>query len=460
MSENDLPVNLDQELPHNVEAERAVLAALMLGAHSFSDVHTLLVPNDFYNKKHSVLYEIILKMISEDLPIEMTSVMQKVHDLGVAKDIGGFVYLSDLYNQIGSAYNVDYYASVVKEHSIRRQLLKNMTDIMKKASTKSEDINSVLEFAERAIFEITQSGDQKDWQLISKVVDEQFGRIQELMQMSSEITGMDTGFDDLNKILAGLQKTDLFILAARPAMGKTALALNIALNVAKNNYGVAVFSLEMSAGQLVTRLLCVEGLIAGDAVRKGTLSKEYDFPKLIEACEVLHQLPIFIDDTPGINITQLSSKARRLKANNENLSLIIVDYIGLMQGVKTSDNRQQQIADASRGLKGLAKELDVCVMALSQLNRGVEQRTDKRPLPSDLRESGAIEQDADIISFIYRDEYYNEDTPDKGVAEVIIAKQRNGSTGTVKLHFDGKYTKFYNRTNTEIDGNGGDDQYI
>lgn len=459
MSEKDSPINLDQEPPNNAEAERAVLAALMLGAQSFSDVHHLLTPKDFFHDRHEVLFGIMLEMIQEDIPVEMTSVMQRVHDLNKFKEIGGVNYLSNLYNQTGSAYNVDYYASVVREHSIRRKLMKRLTEVLKKANTKSEDIQSVLEFAEHAIFELSQSDSQKDWQVISKVVDAEFKRIQELMKMDSEITGMDTGFADLNKMLAGLQKTDLFILAARPAMGKTAFALNIALNIAEKGDGVALFSLEMSAGQLVTRLICMKGLIPADSVRKGTLSKEYDFPKLIEACESLHSLPIFIDDTPSISISKLSSKARRLKANNPNISLIVVDYIGLMQGDKANVSRQEQIAEASRGLKGLAKELDVCVMALSQLNRGVEQRTDKRPVPSDLRESGAIEQDADIISFIYRDEYYNEDTPERGVAEIIIAKQRNGPTGTVKLHFEGKHTRFYSRSNANIDGYGGD-QYM
>ena len=449
MSENNLPIDLNQDLPNNSEAERAVLAALMLGAQSFSDVHLQLKAEDFFHDKHKILFQIMLDMIENDLPVEMTSVMQRVYDLGKFKEIGGMNYLSDLYNQTGSAYNVDYYASVVREHSLRRRLMNNLVEVLRKAGSKSEEINSVLEFAEHSIFELSQSGSQKDWQVISEVVDEAFEKIQDLMKMDSEITGMDTGFPDLNKMTAGLQKTDLFILAARPAMGKTAFALNLGLNVAEKGYGVAIFSLEMSAGQLVTRLICMKGLVAADAVRKGTLSQKYDFPKVVDACEKLHSLPIFIDDTPGIGISQLRSKSRRLKANHPNISLIIVDYIGLMQGEKSGDNRQQQIADASRGLKGLAKELDVCVLALSQLNRGVEQRTDKRPVPSDLRESGAIEQDADIISFIYRDEYYNPETLEKNVAEIIIAKQRNGPTGTVKLHFEGKHTIFYSRSTAD-----------
>jgi replicative DNA helicase len=431
-------------LPNNLDAERAVLGSLMLGAHAYSDVHDYLSPQDFYRDAHSKLFKLMLVMINEQIPIELASIAQKVVDSGMADAVGGLPYLSGLLNQVASSHNIEYYATVVKEHSIRRTLLKNVQDISKLALTRGEDLNNVLEFAEKKIFEITQTNNKRTWQEIAEVVDEQFERIQKLMEQSNEVTGMDTGFTDLNKILAGLQKTDLVILAARPAMGKTALALNIALNVARNGNGVGVFSLEMSAGQLVTRLLCTEGLVDAGKVRTGLLSREVDLPKLSNAAEVLYTLPIFLDDSPGINISQLRSKARRLKANNANLGLIVVDYIGLMSGDPRS-SRQEQVSASSRGLKALAKELDVCVLALSQLNRGVEQRTDKRPLPSDLRESGAIEQDADIITFIYRDEYYNEDTPDKGIAEIIIAKQRNGSTGTVQLNFEGKHTRFFNR---------------
>jgi len=383
-------------------------------------------------------------MIHHQIPIELTSIAQKVVDTGMVNAIGGLPYLSGLLNQVASSHNVEYYASVVKEHSIRRTLLRNVQEITKLALTGGEDINDVLEFAEKKIFEITQTNTKRSWQEIASVVDKEFERIQKLMEKSNEVTGMDTGFTDLNKILAGLQKTDLVILAARPAMGKTALALNIALNVARKGHAVGIFSLEMSAGQLVTRLLCTEGLVDAGKVRTGMLSREFDLPKLSNAAEVLYTLPLYLDDSPGINISQIRSKARRLKANNENLGLIVVDYIGLMSG-NQKVSRQEQVSESSRGLKALAKELDVCVLALSQLNRGVEQRTDKRPVPSDLRESGAIEQDADIITFIYRDEYYNEDSPKKGVAEVIIAKQRNGSTGTVELNFEGKHTRFFNR---------------
>ena len=433
-------------LPNNLDAERAVLCAMMLGAHSFSDVQVYLKPTDFYREAHQNLFKIIVDMINTGEPVEGPIVAQKVVRTNQAEAVGGLNYLISLYSTEGStAYHIDYYAEIVREHAVRRALIKNANAILKQAQDGANDINDVLEFAEKKVFEVTQNADQRDWQEISVVVDQEFTRIQGLMEISSDLTGMDTGFKDLNKILSGLQRTDLVILAARPAMGKTALALNIALNVAKTGIGVGIFSLEMSAGQLVTRLMCMEGMVDAGAVRTGQLDRELDIPKLNDAAERLYTLPIFIDDTPGCTITQLCSKSRRLKAAHDNLGLIVVDYIGLMPGDK-SLSRQEQVSESSRGLKGLAKELNVCVMGLSQLNRGVESRTDKRPMPSDLRESGAIEQDADIISFIYRDEYYHEDSPDKGIAEVIIAKQRNGSTGTVKLHFEGKHTRFFNRS--------------
>lgn len=430
-------------LPHNLDAERAVLSAMLLGAHSFSNIHEYLKSEDFFRESHAKLFETIMEMIQAQKPVDGTSVIQYAIHTQRVESLGGIGYLTTLYSQTGSSYNVEYYAEIVKEQSVRRRLVQNSLEVLKMARNGQEDIDTVLEFAEKKIFEVTQSADNKDWQPIAQIVGDEFVRIQELMGKNSDFTGMDTGFIDLNEILSGLQRTDLVILAARPAMGKTALALNIALNVSKSGPAVGVFSLEMSAGQLVTRLLCMEGPLHAEAVRKGRLTVEEDIPKLTSAAERLFDLPIYIDDTSGLTITQLRSKSRRLKATNPNLGLIVVDYIGLMPGDKNL-SRQEQVSEASRGLKQLAKELNVCVMALSQLNRGVESRTDKRPVPSDLRESGAIEQDADIISFIYRDEYYNKESPDKGVAEVIIAKQRNGSTGTVKLHFEGQHTRFFN----------------
>ena len=430
-------------LPNSLDAERTVLASLMLGAVAFSDVHEMLSAKDFYRESHQELFSIIITMAEQGHPVELSSVVQRVVDANKIQAVGGLPYVSGLLTQIASAHNVEYYANVVKQHSIRRRLLINVQAVSKMALEGSEELEHILEFAEKKIFEVTQSGTSSDWQNIADVVDKEFERIQHLMDHSSEVTGFPTGFIDLDKMLAGLQRTDLVILAARPAMGKTAFALNLALNVARNGVGVGIFSLEMSAGQLVTRLLCTEGRVDAGKVRTGMLNRHDDLPRLTGAAEVLFDLPIFMDDSPGINITQVRSKARRLKKKEPDLGLIVIDYIGLMSG-DPKVSRQEQVSTASRGLKGLAKELDVCVLALSQLNRGVEARTDKRPVPSDLRESGAIEQDADIIKFIYRDEYYNPDTIDKGVAEIIIAKQRNGPTGTARLSFQGQHTRFDN----------------
>ena len=433
------------DLPHSRASERAVVGGLMMGAAHFSDVHEFLEPEDFFQESHQLMFEVLVKMIKDGSALDIASVIHHISHQEKMKKVGGAAYVTGLLTDTSTSYNIDHHASIVKEMSVRRKLMRNANLIMKAAKTGMATIDDVLELAEKKVFEVTQSAEQKDWQAIDKVVSQEFERIQHLMEVGSDVTGMDTGFTDLNKILSGLQKTDLVILAARPAMGKTALALNIALSVAKEGNGVGVFSMEMSAGQLVTRLLCTEGRVDAGAVRTGNLHRENDIPRLVDAAQELHKLPLYIDDSPGLTINQLRSKARRLKASDPNLGLIVVDYIGLMPG-DSKVSRQEQVSESSRGLKGLAKELEVCVLALSQLNRGVESRTDKRPMPSDLRESGAIEQDADIISFIYRDEYYNPDTSDKGVAEIIIAKQRNGSTGTVKLFFEGKHTRFDNYT--------------
>ncbi len=438
------------KLPYEREAERSVLGGLMMGAVHFSDVHEYLTAEDFFDESHQTLFDLLVKMIKKGENTDLVSVLHQASHQEKLDKIGGHEYITELYTSSSTAYNIDFHAAIVKEQATRRRLMKNANVIIQAAQTGIATIDDVLELAEKKVFEITQSAESKDWQSIENVVGQEFERIQQLMDIASDVTGMDTGFTDLNKILSGLQKTDLVILAARPAMGKTALALNIALNVAKEGNGIGIFSMEMSAGQLVTRLMCTEGRVDAGAVRTGKLNRDTDIPRLVDAAQELHRLPIYIDDTPGLTINQLSSKSRRLKAANPDLGLIVVDYIGLMVGDGRM-SRQEQVSEASRGLKGLAKELDVCVLALSQLNRSVESRTDKRPMPSDLRESGAIEQDADIISFIYRDEYYNPESPEKGVAEVIIAKQRNGSTGTVKLFFEGKHTRFDNYTERATD---------
>ena len=433
-----------RQVPHSTEAERAVLGGLMLDPERIHVVNERLSADDFYREAHSRLYTLMAAMAERSEPTEMVAVVEAVTKAGLEDAVGGVAYVSTLPDNVPSTENIEYYASLIHERAIERRLIEGTREIAQEALGGQRELPDLLDYAESTIFAITQSRQSRDWAAISEVVDQEFMRIQSLSENRGDVTGFPTGFVDLDRMLAGLHPTDLMILAARPAMGKTALALNIARNVALGGVGVGLFSLEMSKGQLVTRMLVSQARVEAGKVRTGFLSKERDWPKLTEAAEALYQLPLHIDDTPGLNITQLRSRARRLKSMNPNLGLIVVDYIGLMSG-DARVSRQEQVSSSSRGLKILAKELDVCVIALSQLNRAVENRNPKIPQLSDLRESGAIEQDADVIMFIYRDEYYNPDTTTRpGVAEVIVAKQRNGPTGSVEMSFQGEFTLFDN----------------
>ncbi len=433
-------------LPQSLEAERAVLGGLMLAPKECLVVAENLSPDDFYRETHGKLFALMVGMAEANQPTELLAVIERVTSAGMASEVGGLDYVTTLADNIPSTQNLDYYAEIVNKHAIARRLIQGVQAIESQARGGGSELDELLDFAEKTVFDVTQQGSTQDWERLSKVVDRSFMQIQaRSAQGSGEVTGTPTGFLDLDRLLAGLHKTDLLILAARPAMGKTALALNICLNAAHHGAGVGVFSLEMSREQLATRLLCAQGRVNAGAVRTGQLNKDRDWPRLTEAAEVLYNLPLYIDDTPGLTITQIRSKARRLKQQNPELGLICVDYIGLMGTNDPKASRERQVAMCSMGLKNLAKELDVCVLALSQLNRGVEMRDNKRPRLSDLRESGAIEQDADTIMFIYRDEYYNEETTaEPGVAEVIVGKQRSGQTGTVKLAFQGEYLRFEN----------------
>lgn len=440
-------------IPHSREAERAVLGGLMLDPERMGSVAEHVTVDDFYAEAHQKLFELMAAMAERGEPTEMVAVVEAVTRAGLQDNVGGIAYVSSLPDDVPATANLDFYAGIVRDRAIERRLLTGVQEIAEEVHAGQKDVNELLELAESTIFRVTQARNSADWQVMSEVLDEEFLRIQKLSEMSGEITGMSTGFYDLDKMLAGLHRTDLIILAARPAMGKTAFVLNIAKNVAMQGYGVGMFSLEMSAGQLVTRVLVSQARVNAGKVRTGNLSKETDWPKLTQAAEDLYRMPLYVDDTPGINITQLRSKARRLKAKHPELSVVLVDYIGLMSG-DPRVSRQEQVSASSRGLKALAKELDVCVIGLSQLNRAVESRNPKIPQMSDLRESGAIEQDADIIMFIYRDEYYNQEaTTRPGVADIIIAKQRNGSTGTVELAFQGEFTLFDNLARG-VDGDG------
>jgi replicative DNA helicase len=433
-------------LPQSLEAERAVFGGLMLAPKECLVIAETLKPDDFYQESHATLFALMVGMAEANQPTEMVAVIDRVNSSGMAEAVGGLTYVATLSNDIPSTQNIEYYASIVSKRAIARRLIQGVQEIEQQARTGGSELDELLDFAEKTVFDVTQQSSTQDWERLSEVVDRSFLEIQaRSAKGSGEVTGTPTGFMDLDRLLAGLHKTDLLILAARPAMGKTALALNICLNAAHHGAGVGVFSLEMGREQLATRLLCTQGRVNAGSVRTGQLNKDRDWPRLTEAAEILYNLPLYIDDTPGLTITQIRSKARRLKQKNPDLGLICVDYIGLMGTNDPRASRERQVALCSMGLKNLAKELDVCVLGLSQLNRGVEMRDNKRPRLSDFRESGAIEQDADTIMFIYRDDYYNPDSsPEPGVAEVIVGKQRSGQTGTIKLAFQGEYLRFEN----------------
>jgi replicative DNA helicase len=435
-------------LPRSPEAERAVLGGLMLDPERVAGVAERVVAEDFYRESHQRLFQLMVDMSERGQPTEMFAVVDAIVKAGREEEMGGVAYVSALPDNVPSTENIEYYAGIIRERAVSRRLIEGAQRITEEALSGAHELPNLLDLAESTIFQVTQDRSAADWSRLSTVVDGEIVRIQGLSANQGDVTGLSTGFVELDRMLAGLHPSDLLILAARPAMGKTAFVLNIARNVAGTPdgdpiAGVGVFSLEMSRGQLATRLLCAEARVDAGKIRTGFLSQSEDWPALISASERLYRLPIYIDDTPGLTPTQVRSKARRLKAQDPSLGLIIVDYIGLMGG-DAKINREQQVSAASRALKGLAKELGITVIALSQLNRGVESRPDKRPQLSDLRESGAIEQDADVIMFIYRDEYYNKESTKVGEATIIIAKQRNGATGDVDLAFHGKWTRFDN----------------
>lgn len=437
-------------LPHSIDAERAVLGAVLLDPNMLDPVTEIVEPDMFYREAHRKLFRLMLDMMEKgDTPDPLT-VIDRIVATGEEQDYGGAAYVSSLPERVPSTQNVEVYANLVRDKAVRRRLLEASQHIGEAVRSES-DLAQLLDIAESRVFEVSQQRSNKDWYPLPVLVGEQWERIQALAEHSGSVTGITTGFVDLDEKLSGFQRSDLIILAARPAMGKTALGLNFARHAAMEaGVSVGVFSLEMPRGQLATRMLCAEKQIDASRVRSGRLRRDKEWPKLADAVEALHQAPIFIDDTPGLTVTQLRSKARRLKAEYKDLGLIIIDYLQLMQGSGgPRESREQAISGISRGLKGLAKELDIAVIALAQLNRGVEQRPDKRPMMSDLRESGAIEQDADLVLFIYREEYYKKkegelDPEKEGVAEVVIGKNRHGPTGIVELAFQGEFLRFDN----------------
>ncbi len=432
--------------PQALEAERALLGGLLIDPEQIPSIAEVLKKEDFYAGNHARLFQLLVERSDGDADFDQLVIGEFVASSAKPDDYGGPAYVLGLADRVPSTLNLGAYATLVKEKSVRRKLLVVAGQISQNAQGAVEDLGQLLDSAEKTIFEVSQQGGSQDWHRLSQVIDEEWLKLEKLSENRGEVTGIPTGFTELDRILAGLQPTDLIILAARPGMGKTALALNIAQNAAlRGGAGVGIFSLEMGKGQLVTRMLSSEARVDAHKMRTGYLSMNEDWPRLEEASERLYHAPLWIVDTPALTITQIRSKARRLKSEHPELAMLMIDYLQLMQGDGGSNqSREQQISAISRGLKGLAKELELPVIALSQLNRAVESRPNKRPLLSDLRESGAIEQDADAILFIYRDEYYNEETPDKGVAEIIIAKHRHGGLGRVRLAFQATNVRFEN----------------
>jgi len=449
------PPAIDREVaalrlpPHSVEAEQSVLGGLLLDNSAFDRVADVLREDDFYRFDHKLIWQQISRLIERSQPADVVTVFEALQSAGKAQEIGGLAYLNALAQETPSAANIRRYAEIVRDRGILRKLISTSDEISTTAlNPQGKETRQILDEAESRIFQISEegsrgaSGFQPLQELLGKVVE----RVDQLYSQAnqSEVTGVPTGFADLDRMTSGLQPGDLVIVAGRPSMGKTSIALNMGEHVAiDQGLPVAVFSMEMGATQLAMRMVCSVGRLDQQRLRTGRLLDD-DWPRLTSAIQKMQEAQLYIDETPALNSLELRSRARRLSRQCGQLGLIIVDYLQLMGAVSTGENRATEISEISRGLKALAKELQCPVIALSQLNRSLEQRPNKRPVMSDLRESGAIEQDADVILFIYRDEVYNPDSADKGTAEVIIGKQRNGPIGTVRLTFVGQYTKFEN----------------
>ncbi len=431
--------------PQNIEAEQCVLGSILLRQGALERVAHLIEPEDFYKPSHKAIFTAMLALFEKSEPpdlITVSNILQDSHQIDTA---GGITYLATLTDIVPVSANITHYAKIVRNKSILRKLIQTSSEIGSRCYEEQDDIDQLLDDVEQTVFEISHSKSNQAFAPMHEIINDSFKVVEKLSERKEAITGVPTDFTDFDKLTAGLQPSDLIIVAGRPSMGKTAFAMNIVQNSAyMHKVPVAVFSLEMAKEQLGMRMLCSMSKVDSQRMRTGHL-RDQDWPKLVRAVGYLGEAPIFIDDTPSISVLEMRSKTRRLKSEHD-IGLVVVDYLQLMRGKASADSREQEISDISRSLKAMAKELKVPVMALSQLNRGVESRTDKRPMISDLRESGAIEQDADVICFIYRDQVYNKapDNPNRGIAEIIIGKQRNGPTGTVKLTFLDHITTFEN----------------
>ena len=432
-------------MPNSLEAEQSVIGSMIMDKDAIVTAMEMLIAEDFYYQQYALLFETILELFNKGLPVDLVTLQNRLREKDVPPEIISMDFLRDLVAAVYTSANVKHHAQIVKDHSMRRKLIKINEEIENECYLGRESVQTVMDITEKKVFDLISSrGENGDYVPNRQVVMNALERIENAAKTSGAVTGVPTGFMDLDFRTAGLQPSDLILIAARPSMGKTAFALNIAQYVAfHENMCTAIFSLEMSKEQLVNRLFSLESHVDAQALRTGSLSDE-DWEKLIEGAGTIGNSELIIDDTPGISIGELRSKCRKYKLEHD-LKLVIIDYLQLMTGSgRASDSRQQEISDISRSLKALARELNVPVIALSQLSRAVEQRPDHRPMLSDLRESGAIEQDADVVMFIYRDDYYNHDSDMKGVSEIIIAKQRNGPIGTINLVWLPQYTKFAN----------------
>ena len=430
-------------LPHSVEAEQSVIGSMIMDKDAITTASEIVAGDDFYQHQFGVLFETMIELYNDGKPVDLVTLQDRLKEKDVPPEICSLEFIRDLITAVPTSANVKYYANIVKEKAVLRRLIKITEGITNECYLNKDKLEVILEDTEKKIFDVVQNRGSTDYVSIKDIVIQSLESIELAAKSKGSVTGISTGFYDLDYKTAGLQPSDLVLIAARPSMGKTAFVLNIAEHVAlKSNVATAIFSLEMSKDQLVKRIISMNSKVDSQAIRSGELQDE-DWIKIVESARVIGNSHLIIDDTPGISISELRSKCRKYKLEH-NLGLVIIDYLQLMSGSKKSESRQQEISEISRSLKALAREISAPVVALSQLSRAVEQRPDKRPMLSDLRESGAIEQDADVVMFIYRDDYYNHDSEEAGVSEIIIGKQRNGPTGTVKLAWLSQFTKFAN----------------
>ena len=434
---------LKRILPHSMEAEQSVIGSMIMDREAIVIASELITGEDFYNRQYGILFETMVELNDEGNPVDLVTLQNRLREKDVPPEVSSLEFVRDLITAVPTSANIKYYANIVAEKATLRRLIRLNEEIANTCYAGKESLEYILDDTEKKVFQLVQKRTTDDFVPIRQVVMNALDRIETAAKNKGSVTGVPTGFIDLDYRTAGMQPSDLILIAARPSMGKTALALNIAQYVAfKKNMSIAIFSLEMSKEQLVNRMFSLESSVDAQKLRTGQLNDQ-EWERLIESAGTIGKSNLIIDDTPGISVAELRSKCRKYKLE-QNLSMIMIDYLQLMTGSGRSDSRQQEISDISRSLKAIARELNVPVIALSQLSRAVEQRPDHRPMLSDLRESGAIEQDADVVMFIYRDDYYNHDNDKTGISEIIIAKQRNGPIGTVELAWLPEYTKFAN----------------